>query len=382
MRGTELYIREVFSRMVGEGHQVYMVCGTPEAGLPKSENIDGIQIHYFNTYIPGLMRSETLRFFLSRYMFYLFSFPKIHAVAKRLEVDAIYEFISPAPSGAPIVARILGIPCVGRVWEYFGRDWFSNRGLVTACIGYLAEKIVPRLPYTLYSTSSRDMFTRMVEKGRYPLDRMRFVPEGVDLTRFTPNDPDLSERLLSPTVIHIGGFTPQKGHSYLLDAIPQIVDRHRQIKFQFVGTGQLLERCRKQANQLGVTPYVEFLGRVDDAELLRLLQNATIHVVSSLQECIPLTALEAMACGVPVVVTDAPGVGEIVQDEHDGLVVRTRDSDALAHGINRLLDDTQLYCSVRHNALATVRRYDWSNVVREEEKKLLEAISCFTQRST
>lgn len=364
--GTEVVIRKLFSRLARRGHEIYMVCGTPEP-LPKQEVLEGIEVHYVRTFFPLAMPTANLRYLLTRYLFYPLSWTKICRVAREREVDIIYEFVSPAPSFAPFVARFLGIPCIARVWEYFGGNWFVNRDLLTASIGFVVEKFIPHLPYTLIITSSREMLNLLIEKGRYPAQKTRFLPQGVDLVRFKP----LAKRDFdNPTMIHIGRFTKQKAQARLIRAIPRVVEEFPTARFVFVGEGPLLPACTRLATDLKVDEYVDFRGRVNDENLLALLQNATLHVIPSLQECVPLTGFESMACGVPVILSDAPGVAEFATDGHDTLVVKAGDANALAQGIVRLLSNKDLYDKIRNNASMTVKAYDWDKVVLLEERLL------------
>jgi glycosyltransferase involved in cell wall biosynthesis len=137
-----------------------------------------------------------------------------------------------------------------------------------------------------------------------------------------------------------------KGHSILLKAIPRLGFPTSVI---FAGAGPLLEDLRKQAEELGVSNSVRFIGHVAHSELMRLLESGTIDVVvlpslelsESEHEGIPVALMEAMARGIPVVSTRTGSIPELVTDAA-GLLVEQNDSEALAVALRRLHLDSSL----------------------------------------
>ncbi|MFC2031171.1 glycosyltransferase family 4 protein [Chloroflexota bacterium] len=370
--GTEVIIGEVFSRLAQRGHSCSMVCGTPESeSFPEHEVIRGIQVYYLKTHIP-LMGRGKWGYLLSRYLFFVSNYRIAEEVAKREDADIIYEFVSPMPSAAPYVAKHLGIPCVARVWEYLGDRWHDSRDWITASIGRAVEQLTPRLPYSQFVSSSKDHQRLLIEQGHYPADRMRFVSQGIDLSRYEAATSTISG---SPSILHVGRFVKVKGQLDLIRAAPQILREIPSARFVFVSDGPMLQQCQREVARSGITDKVEFKGRIRDDELATLYRNATVLVVPSLQECIPLVAWEAMACSVPVVLSDGPGVSEFVQQDYDAVIVKAADPDSLAQGTLRLLTDHALYNHIRQNALETVKQFDWSNVLPTEEKMLADVIS-------
>lgn len=374
--GTEVIIGEVFSRLVGCGHSCWLVCGTlGSEPYPEQEVIRGINVHYMRTYFPWMGQGKWA-FFLTRYFFFPFNRRMLMDIAGKYAVDVIYEFVSPMPSWAPYVAKQLGIPCVARVWEYWGKRWHDNRDWLTASIGQMVERFIPKLPYSQFITSSRDQQKLLVQQGHYPIDKMRFIPQGIDLSKYRVAEASNSTSI---TILQVGRFTKQKGQIYLVRAVPHILQQIPSARFVFVGSGPTLGQCQEEAATLDIQDKVEFKGRVSDDELLKLYESVSILVVPSLQECIPLVAWEAMACGVPVVLSDGPGVSEFARHDFDAVIVQAANVDSLAQGIIHLLMDSALYNRIQRNALETVRQYDWDRIIPLEEQMLTEVISSSQQ---
>jgi glycosyltransferase involved in cell wall biosynthesis len=138
----------------------------------------------------------------------------------------------------------------------------------------------------------------------------------------------------------VGRLIFNKGPQYLVEAAPQVLRARPEAEFVFVGDGPLRPQLEKRARQLGVSHRTTFLGtRPDVASILQ-----TCHVLArpSLLEGMPLTVLEAMACGLPVVATPISGTAELVRDGENGLLVPPADPASLARAILRLMADESM----------------------------------------
>lgn len=149
----------------------------------------------------------------------------------------------------------------------------------------------------------------------------------------------------------VSSLTVQKDHANLLRAASRVARAEPRAVFLVAGEGALKEKLEREAAELGVGKRVRFLGRRLDVPAL--LKAADLFVLSSAWEGLPITILEAMAAGVPCVVTDVGGVSEVVVDGVTGRVVPPRDSASLAAGILDLTaaDDLRREMSLRARSL-------------------------------
>lgn len=143
-----------------------------------------------------------------------------------------------------------------------------------------------------------------------------------------------------PVVLTVGRLNVMKGHTHLVDAVPELARRFPDVAVVVLGAGHLHDQLRRQAVELGVEDVVHLPGHRSDARLL--LDAADVFVLPSLHEGMPLALLEAMDARLPVVATRVIGSEEVVADGETGLLVRPRDAAALAGAIGRLLADPQL----------------------------------------
>jgi glycosyltransferase involved in cell wall biosynthesis len=182
----------------------------------------------------------------------------------------------------------------------------------------------------------------------------RLVYNGVDCVRFQPRDAAEARRALrlppdAPVVGIFATFRPEKDHELFLDAAERVVQGRPATRLLLVGDefsdGRLGSRRCKQSierriGELGWGDRVLMLGNRNDVEWLYPACDLT--VLSSSSEGTPNAALESMACGVPVVVTDVGDSARVVLDGRTGFVVPPGDPIALAHHVLALLDDRPL----------------------------------------
>jgi glycosyltransferase involved in cell wall biosynthesis len=137
----------------------------------------------------------------------------------------------------------------------------------------------------------------------------------------------------------VARFHPQKNHALLLDAFAQGPARHRKAHLVLVGGGPLRRELEERAQKLGVVSQVHFLGvRADIPEVLAAMD---VFALSSDYEGSPLSVVEAMAAGLPVVSTRAGGVAELVEDGREGLLVQPGDVNSLSRAMTFLAEDTE-----------------------------------------
>jgi glycosyltransferase involved in cell wall biosynthesis len=174
--------------------------------------------------------------------------------------------------------------------------------------------------------------------------RIDIIENGISLERYTPagDRAELRRRLgLDPQrryVANVARLHPVKDQATLLRAFAQVATRRTDVDLLFIGDGPLRSQLTELADRLGLGTRTRFLGvRSDVPDLLRAVD---IFALTSVSEAASLTLLEALAAGLPVVVTAVGGNPEIVRHGQEGLLVQRGDAQGLAEAIVRLLDDS------------------------------------------
>ncbi len=168
-----------------------------------------------------------------------------------------------------------------------------------------------------------------------PADGIELTPLGVDLDRFRPQ----SRPADAPVVGFIKGFGHAYGPQHLIRAMPEIIARRPDVRFELVGDGPLLASCQALAGELGVDGQITWRPRCAPDDVPALMGRWSVSVIPSLVESFCIAALEAAAMGIPVVGSRVGGLKETVRDGETGVLVAPGDSSALAEAIVGLLDD-------------------------------------------
>jgi len=138
----------------------------------------------------------------------------------------------------------------------------------------------------------------------------------------------------------VGTLSATKDHQTLIRALA-ILAKERSVRLVFAGDGLLRSQLEQLAGECGVRERVTFLGNVDRDHLLRLYREAAVFTFSTWGEGSPLSLLEAMSCGLPVVASDVPGVREILAGGECGIMVPPGQPAVMAQAIGRILAETE-----------------------------------------
>src|SRR3954469_5748284 len=200
-----------------------------------------------------------------------------------------------------------------------------------------------------------------------PLKRdIKVIPNFLECDVHKKRDlPDLRARLCPPDrydklIIHLSNFRPVKRVESVVDIFQRVRAKVR-AKMIFVGEGPELNKAMRMVHERGLTCDVEALGEQD--QVVPLLSVSDLFVLPSWQESFGLAALEAMACGVPVVASSVGGLPEVVEDGVSGFLRAPEDIHGLSEASIQLLTDDGLHARFSKAGLDRVRRHFCSKLV-------------------
>ncbi|RME24207.1 MAG: glycosyltransferase family 1 protein [Candidatus Zixiibacteriota bacterium] len=184
---------------------------------------------------------------------------------------------------------------------------------------------------------------QITRHGYLPPEMVEVIPIGLKDTKAHPELDrrfELRERF-GFTLDHVvavtsGRFVEQKGHRYLLDAVPYIVAEHPEIRFLLLGDGPLRESLEAQIARLDISEYVALAGMLDSVD--EVLAGADLMIHPSVEEPFGIAILEGMRAGLPVVASDVGGIPEVVCTDTSALLVPPREPKELARAVKHLLD--------------------------------------------
>ncbi len=209
----------------------------------------------------------------------------------------------------------------------------------------------------------------LVQLGIEP-DRIAVISSGVEVSRFRPPEADeraaarasLGLQVSEMLVVSVGRLHAVKAYGDLIRAASAF--GREPARFVVVGDGPEANTLRRQAHDL---PNVQFVGRVNHDGIKQYLHAADVFVLpsrdfSGITEGVPTALLEAMACGLPVVCTDAGAMRDLIQEGQNGLVVPQRDPTSLGTALHKLLRSPELRRRFGERNATVVLDRDWQRV--------------------
>jgi glycosyltransferase involved in cell wall biosynthesis len=195
-----------------------------------------------------------------------------------------------------------------------------------------------------------------LEARNLEIPQMAVIPNGVDLRLYRPpRKPFEGEYIL-----FVGRLTAQKGVQVLLRAFGVVLRKLPEAQLVIVGDGELELQILRAVRTLGFPHRVKFAGWQTGTSLLRLYQRSQVVVIPSYYEPFGIVALEAMACGRPVIVSQVGGLAEIVADRQQGFVVPFGNYMELAQRLVELLQNPALRRQMGKAARLRASEFGWS----------------------
>jgi glycosyltransferase involved in cell wall biosynthesis len=209
--------------------------------------------------------------------------------------------------------------------------------------------------------------------------KVRIVPNGVDIEKFKPRDPQAIRQKFGlgtePCVLFVGSLIPRKGLPFLVEAAKKVVKDQADTKFLIVGEGQLRNQLSDSLKTAKLSGNFKFIGNLKDDVLPAIYNCADVFVLPSIQEGQGIVLLEAQASGKPVVAFDIGGVNEAVQNNETGLLVKRGNIEALADALLKLLTDKTLREKMGSNGRKFIsENYTWDICAQKMLKVYHEAL--------
>ena len=329
--GLETLVAECINRMPARQYRHAVVCLTGYTEFARKISRDDVEIIALDK-PPGLALGTHL---------------KLWKLLRRMKPAVLHSYNLAAVEYA-CTAALAGVPV--RVHAEHGRDAADPQGL-NRKHNMLRRGVTPFIDR--YIPVSDDLQRWLRQVVGVPDAKTLMIANGVDTERFAPRRRAVERREF--VIGTVGRIQDVKNHSGLIDAfmrlremLPAHADR---LRLAIVGSGPLLERVTEQVRAAGLQHVVWLPGSRTD--IPELMADFDVFVLPSIAEGTPVTILEAMACGLPVVASRVGGIPEVVEEGVTGLMAPPSDADALARALASYVTDPQL--AARHGAAGRER---------------------------
>jgi len=264
-------------------------------------------------------------------------------IIKTVKPDVVHTHTSKAGILGRMAAKIARVPII--VHTPHGHVFFGHFGPILSRIFLWVERLFAPLTDRVVALTDRES-RDYTDLDVYPGEKLVQIHSGVDVEKFKQVPVGAVEKKRSLglnqnglVVGFIGWLLPIKGPMHLLKAMEDVWQDHDDMILVFIGKGDLDVDLRAEALKAGASGRVNFLGWRNDID--EILPIFDIFVLPSLNEGMGRVLVEAMAAGKPIVASNVGGIPDLVENDHNGLLVPPGDEKALAASIKQLLDDPE-----------------------------------------
>jgi glycosyltransferase involved in cell wall biosynthesis len=331
--GAEAYLFEMARRWVSWGHRVSWLTASYRGATPESV-LEGVEIKRVGNAatVYGAVAFEYVRRCRDRF-------------------DVILDAENGIPFFSPLFSMKPKIGIMHHVHQQVLRKHL--RFPLSEVLAWAERRLMPRVYRNV-------QFVAVSQDTRQEMERLRLAARPVEVIH-NGVAPDLApgEKAGSPTLLCLGRLKPYKRVDLVVRAFARVRAVVPDAVLRVAGAGDeaVAVRLRALAEELGVTEAVVFEGYVDDERKRELLQRAWVCVSASEIEGWGVTAIEANACGTPVVAFDVPGLREAIVDAETGLLVP--EGGDLSGAIVTVLTDASLRARLERGALARAQEFSW-----------------------
>lgn len=367
--GMNVYVRELSRGLgrLGVSVDVFTRCQTlgPTEITPIG---DGVRVIHLEAGEPRYIPKNELFAFLPQFLTHLEDFRR----SEGLHYDVVHGHYWLSGWVGLRLRRMWGAPLV---------QMFHTLGMLKNTVARSTAEMEP----TLRIAGERDVVAgadcliaaNPVEYGHlvdlYGADphKIRIVPCGVDIDLFRPVPRSEARARLGldsgQYVLFVGRLEALKGVDVLIDAVSLLVQQGSGVRLLIAGgnlDGDVAQKLRARVARLRLTETVRFLGPVEQVDLPAYYSAADVCAMPSFYESFGMVAIEAMACGTPVVASRAGGLQFTVRDGETGFLTPPGDAPALARALGAILNDTALRDRLGQAAVLAAQEYSWDQVSR------------------
>ncbi len=318
--------------------------------VPEHENISYTEVHCFRKRLLNASALELL-------LFQILSIPVLfHQVRKQKPGLLFANFGIPSGVSAALISRILRVPYVcllgGHDVPGFSNERFPAVVHSQAYKGLLAWVYRKALWVMPNSEGLSQLLDRTIPGLRIKVVRYGITPSG--------GYADVSDHPGSrPTLLHVARLEERKRQEDLLEACSILRRQGIEFQLRIVGDGALREKLETLTKNLSLQAEVSFTGFVATEDVNTLLKEADVFVLCSTAEGMPRVVLEAIATGLPVVMTNVQGAAELVEEGVNGLLVPPLQPKSLAQALATVLSDPELRLNMAAAARSKAPGLSW-----------------------
>lgn len=365
--GMNVYVRELSRELARQGHEVDVFTRREDARAPETETLaPGLRVVRLEAGPSAPLDKEAAPPFIPEFAAAMGRF----AAADGARYDVVHGHYWQGAAAGESFARAAGAP---HVVMFHTLGEVKNRARVSEREPLARIRRERELAASADAILTAGAHEHALLERHYGADRARMasIPCGVDTERFRPRDREACRRALGiegerPALLWVGRLEKLKGVDILIDALAQL--READPLLLAVGgdggAGALRAELEERARVAGLAANVRFTGAVAHEELPAWYAAADVCVAPSYYESFGLVAVEALACGTPVVASRVGGLIETVTDGVNGYLIPWRCPEPFAEKLEVLIRNPELRANFARAARRSAERFRWDGIAR------------------
>ena len=371
--GIARVVYDLSHRLIKDGHEVTVITYR-EGNAPYYEDDKGVKVHRVDNYM--INPNNFIDWIMQMNFNMVTEANKI--IAKEGNFDIIHAHDWLVASAAKTIKNSYNIPIVATI---HATEAGRNSGIHDETQRYINDtEWMLTYEATEVIVNSNYMKSEIQRLFGLPFEKINVVANGVNLNKFTGIDRDYTFRRRfamdnEKIILFMGRLVNEKGVQHLIAAMPKILAGYHDAKLVIAGKGGMLDELRAEADALGLGNKVYFAGYLGGKDVERMYKAADISVFPSTYEPFGIVALEGMLAERPIVVSDAGGLGEIVEHRETGMKSYCGNANSIADSILELLYNPELYENIVRKAKAKVKNnYNWAKIAQDTHFTYQKAI--------
>ena len=345
--GVETFVYESSKRLAKKGYDVHVITNNKipfkKTVLPKQEIVDGIKVTRvpFRNLLRYSLPAKALRLILRSD----YDFLHIHSIGFLTDLIPLIKLRS-----GKVVLHTHGGIFHTDYWKPLKKFYFNSMCRLT--FSFL-DKIIA------HSKNDLKMFSSVC-----PEKKIELIPYGIDWENLSETKKESDGK----TIIYVGRFSDNKKIDRQIHVLSHLKKEIPDIKLILVG-GDWGEKQNiiELAARLNVIKNIEFVGSVPHKNVAKYLSKADLFFLSSDYEGLGMSVLEAMAVGLPTIANNIDSMKSIVQNRKNGFLVDFDNHKNVSSTVLKLLKDRKLRTKMSKHAKASVKEYDWGNIIKKIE---------------
>lgn len=351
--GAENYLVNLSKKLKEKGHDIYILSSNPQNG--KNPDLS----------VAEFLNKSGLPFKLINvgFKYSPLAILKVLYFSKKNNIEIIHTHLSKANVIGAIVSKILGLKSVATAHGLNKKSQYKYCDHVICVSNAVKENLL--------SQDAREK-------------RLNVIYNGIDIDRFNPDAEGLHKRSLEGDLTGknnagfnvgiIARLSYEKGVDLFLEAARSMLNKIPDSKFFIAGNGVLKDELIKRADNLGIGNSVYFLGFVGDS-LVSFINELDVVVFPSLKEGLPLSLIESMSMEKVVIVSDAGGMPEVVEDGKNGFIVKKGDRDGIYQKLVFVYNNKTIIGKMGKEARKTVIEKFNAEIMADKTEDLFKTIS-------